>query len=304
MACLHAYYDTRYSPITFDYANFLVCADAYRQSLEFSNIHLHIVAPDFRSATPRDIALDIGEKSWRVSHILSRLPILMPSVTDITINREPPDSVFCHSFPDLYPPRSLSERIKVTPYSMKHVNSYYGLGCKVQPFQPSAYAAEQIKRRIGEDPYYTISLRTSHFQKARNSNLNEWYKAYEALIKKGHKVIVIPDFEDAMSERVSWEFKWELAEYATFELDLRMALYENAIDNLCVNNGVAAILYYSSAPLKMFKMLVDGISTTTEKHLKTHTDLSKGESPVFCNQRQKWVWELDTASNILNQINI
>jgi hypothetical protein len=187
---------------------------------------------------------------------------------------------------------------------MKHVNTYYGLGCKVQPFQPSAYAAEQIKRRIGEDPYYTISLRTSHFQKARNSNLSEWYKAYEILIKKGHKVIVIPDFEDAMAERVSWEFNWELAEYATFELDLRMALYENAIDNLCVNNGVAAILYYSSAPLKMFKMLVDGISTTTEKHLKTHTNLSKGESPIFCNQRQKWVWELDTVSNILNQINI
>ena len=43
MMALQAYYDTRYAPITFDYANFLVCAEAYRQSINLPRINLHVV---------------------------------------------------------------------------------------------------------------------------------------------------------------------------------------------------------------------------------------------------------------------
>ena len=173
---LHVYYDTRFAPVTFDYSNFLVSAEAYRQSIQIPQISLNIVSPSYRSISHRDTVIDDPEKKWRVNHILSRLPILLPTISKINIHSVIPETISLPTFPTGYPPRSAEESAKVTPYLMNSVNKYYGLGCNVQPFDSSNHAKKLANEITSGNPYFTISLRTSKFQKARNSNLEEWYK--------------------------------------------------------------------------------------------------------------------------------
>jgi len=309
MQLLHAYYDTRLAPVTFDYLSFLACADARRQSLNLPYIHLHIVAPAFRKKSPRDVAFDDAQKRWRVNHMLMRIPALVPTIMRLTLHNDVPDAIGLPTYPEIYPIRTKDELANeevrmMTPYLLAYVTQYYKHGLNVQPFRATDYARAMIGNIVGDEPYYTISLRTSHFQLPRNSRLDEWYKVYKAITAKGHKVYVIPDFEDMTSDRLAAQYDWTLADFATYEHDLRLALCERAIDNLSVSNGPAVLLGLSKAPVKMFKMLVDKINTTSMDFIKSSTGVEVGGSPQFFQPNQKWIWLDDTAENILGTLSI
>jgi hypothetical protein len=304
MQFLNVYYDMRIGPVTFDYANFLICAEGYRQSTGLQAIRLNLVAPGFRKMSPRDVALDDAEKLWRLNHILMRLPSLLPSVSRISLQYDIPETINYPIYPIHYVPMGQGQAVKPPPYLGVHVNEFHAAGRDVQPFR----ATDRARKLVGDITqgrrYLTISLRTSAFQPERNANLDEWFKVYAALTGRGFDVYVIPDFEDALTVRAACKFDWKIADFATYELDLRMALYERAVDNLCVNNGIATLLWYSKAPLKMFKMLTGGVGTTTPEFIKDAWGVEFGESPKFLQSHQKWVWLDDNAENILGGLSL
>ena len=49
----------------------------------------------------------------------------------------------------------------------------------------------------------------------------------------------------------------------------------------------------------MFKIVVDGITATSEKSLKYSSGVARGNAPSFCKDNQKWIWEDDTFENIM-----
>lgn len=302
MSHLHVYYDTRYGPVTFDYAIFLVCAESYRQLLGIPQIALHIVNPDYRQISDRDIYMSEEEKSWRVKHIHMRLPNLLPTISRLSMRKDVPNEIHLPTYPPTYPPRSKKE--STPPYTLKEVAKSFLRGCDVQPFEASPKALEMVSNFTGSDDYYTISLRTTEFQAARNSKLDEWYEVYKHLKSKGLNVFVIPDFEDMTAARTAYSYDWTIAEFATHELDLRLALYSRAVDNLCVNNGIAHIMSFAKTPFKMFQMVTEGIHTTSADFIKKVAGIGDGESPIYFQSNQRWVWKSDTAQHIIDELNL
>lgn len=301
MSHLHVYYDTRYGPVTFDYAIFLVCAESYRQRIGLANIDLHIVSPDFRQISDRDKYLSKEEKNWRVNHIHMRLPNLLPTVSRLSMCKDVPTEIHLPTYPPNYPPRSKNE--STPPYTLKEVAKNFLRGCDVQPFQASPKALEMVSNFTGTNDYCTISLRTTKFQETRNSKLDEWYEVYKYLKSKGLNVFVIPDFEDMTAARTAYNYDWAIAEFATHELDLRLALYSGAADNLCVNNGIAHIMSFAKTPFKMFQMVTEGIQTASASFIKKVSGIGDGESPIYFQPNQRWVWKSDTAQNIIEELN-
>lgn len=295
---LHVHYDTRMGPITFDFSNFLACADANRQRINAKSIHLNIIAPRYRDISPRDKNTSASEKEWRVKHILMRLANLVPSIKHLTLHWETPTSVKTPRFPEWYPPPP-GPIDKFMPYQVRNVNFLHANGFDVQPYQSSEFARKIVQQVIGDRPYYTISLRTTPFATDRNSKLGEWFKVYNDLCGRGHAVYVIPDFEDAVKSRQAFQHDWRLLDFATYDPDLRLALYEGAIDNLCVNGGISTIMAYSKSPMKMFKIVTEGEVDTSPKKLFQTCEVMPGHSPPYFKQNQKWVWQDDTAENIL-----
>lgn len=299
---LHVYYDTRLAPVTFDFATFLVHANAHCHLIGATSIYLNLVAPKFRLMSTRDRGYEDSEKRWRLHHILGQLPRVLPSVMRTTVQHDTISQISFPSFPPDYPPKS-GEQAKLS-YLAHYVVKYYQSGLDVQPFRSSTHAKQLVQSAVQSTSYMTISLRTSQFQEARNSNLDEWYKVYRYLTERGKSVFVIPDFEDTMSSRLAMQYDWNVAEFAMHDIDLRLALYEGAEENFAVNNGTSSLLFFSQCPFKLFKLVTPGIKATVPESIQETWLTKPGETPEIFKENQKWIWEDDTFENIIQHVGV
>lgn len=299
---LHVYYDTRLAPVTFDFATFLVNAEAHSQLVGTTSIYLYIIAPKFRMMSTRDVEYDDAEKTWRVHHILGQLPRVLPSVKRTILQRDSFNQISYPNYPVDYPPLQGSKN--KFPYFASQVIKNYRSGLNVQPFRASEHAKFLARSVTRGHSYTTISLRTSKFQTTRNSNLDAWYQVYSRLTQAGKTVWVIPDFEDMLNDRKALQYDWKLAEFSAYDLDLRLALYEDAEDNLAVNNGVCSLLNFSLAPHKVFKIETQGIQATEAASILQLWGAEPGQTPEIFQDNQRWIWQEDTFDNIMSQIEL
>ncbi|NKB45696.1 MAG: hypothetical protein GKS03_15600 [Alphaproteobacteria bacterium] len=296
---LNVYYDTRLAPVTFDFANFLINAEAARQFTSFTSIYLNVIAPDFRRMSQRDHEYESSEKRWRVQHILGQIPKLLPTVIRTNIQYDPPSQVVAPNYPPGYP--DIGKKY-LNFYSPRLMLGLYEQGAKVQLFQSSAHAKNLVRTYTRGHSYVTISLRTSQFQTARNSNLDAWYRFSKVLEENGKRVLVLPDFEDCFNERAAWKYDWNVVDFAAHDLDLRLALYEDADDNFIVNNGVVTVLFYSKCPFKMFNVNFSDIQTTSNKFINLNWMVDPDETPKIFQDNQKWIWLNDDFDNLMAHI--
>lgn len=298
---LHAYYDARLGPVTFDFAYFLVNAECCRQATKQDSIDLHIISPAFRKITPRDIEYDDPEKKWRLNHIVGQLPRLLPTISRVNLQYREITEISLPNYPPGYPFDMGVQRYSkyYTPISFKGLHAQ---GKDVQPFRASEHAKQLVRNYTRGHSYITVSLRTTQFQDSRNSNIGAWYRFNQLARENGKRVLVIPDFEDYFYDRAAWKYDWEIVDFASHDLDLRLALYEDADDNFTVNNGIAALLFFSKCPVKMFNVTVPDINTTSAEYLKWHWEVEVGESPTFLNANQAWVWKDDSIETLSHYV--
>ena len=300
---LNAYYDLKYGPCTFDFATYLVLANAVRQSINHESMSVTIVYDQFRKKTYRDHKLLETHKNWRVKHILSRLPFLIPQVSNMSIVKKPLEKVRLPAFPGGYPPHPQDTTFTM-PIGVIDLEPFYNnKEINLRPFI-SSEGAKDLINTVFDDNVITISLRTSKFEPPRNSNLSEWYKVYLELKKMKFRPIVIPDFDDYMGEQDFAKYDWEIYAPAVMDIDLRLALYEKSADNLCIQNGPSTLLMFSDCRYHMFKIITEEVSATTASHIRKNIGIDINESPKFSTAGQNYIWENDDADKILKSLNI
>ena len=300
---LNTYYDLKYGPCTFDFATYLVLANAVRQSINHESMGVTIVYDQFRLHTQRDLDTPEFNKRWRVDNILSKLPFLIPHVSSLDMVKKRLEEIQFPAFPGGYPPHPQDTKWSM-PYGLKLLKNYYGKKeINLRPFR-SSEGAKDLINTVFDDNVITITLRTSKFESPRNSNLSEWYKVYLELKKMKFRPIVIPDFDDYMGEQDFAKYDWEIYAPAVMDIDLRLALYEKSADNLCINNGTSTIIIYSDCRYHMFKIITEEVSATTASHIRKNIGIDINESPKFSTAGQNYIWENDDADKILKSLNI
>ena len=300
---LNTYYDLKYGPCTFDFATYLVLANAVRQSIKHESMSVTIVCDRFRKKTYRDHKLLETHKDWRVKHILSRLPFLIPQVSNLDMVKKPLEEIKFPAFPGGYPPHP-QDTTWTMPIGIIDLEPFYNnKEINLRPFR-SSEGAKDLINTVFNDNVITITLRTSKFEPLRNSNLSEWYKVYLELKKMKFRPIVIPDFDDYMGDQDFAKYDWEIYAPAVMDIDLRLALYEKSADNLCINNGTSTLLMFSDCRYHMFKILTEEVSATSASHLKRTIGIDIGEPLAFSTTDQQWIWENDDADKILKFVNI
>jgi len=299
---LNVYYDLKYCPITFDFTSFLVTSNAIRQSIGYKTMGVTIVCDGFRKQSPRDLETTIEQKRWRVSHILSKLPFLIPEVDSVTVTDSPLSGIQFPAFPGGYPPAPGTSW--EFPYLTSEFIQFYNTDINLRPFR-SSEGAKKLINNLFDDNVITISLRNSKFVPERNSNLDEWYKVYQELKKKKFRPIVIPCFDDYMGDKTFAKYDWEIFDPAVIDVDLRLALYEKAFDNLCINNGPSTLITQSDCRYKYFKFVTEGIKNTEPSHHKALFGINPGENHAFAMESgQDLFWETDNADVILKALNL
>ena len=302
MSSLNIYYDLKFAPATFDFACFLVTANAIRQSIGYKTMRVTIVCNEFRNWSARETKMEESHKRWRVSHILSKLPSLIPEVDSVTVTDSPLSELQFPAFPGGYPPAPGSSW--KFPYLTTEFIQFYNTDINLRPFK-SSEGAKKLINNLFDDNVITISLRNSKFVPERNSNLDEWYKVYQELKKKKFRPIVIPCFDDYMGDKTFANYDWEIFDPAVIDVDLRLALYEKAFDNLCINNGPSTLITQSDCRYKYFKFITEGVKNTSAEHHKLLFGINPGENHAFAMESgQDLFWETDNADVILKALNL
>jgi hypothetical protein len=297
MKVLNVYYDTRFAPVTFDFATYLVLADIVRQKHKLDALSLHITIAGFRNSTIREKSYDLDTKIWRARHLLLGISHLIPSIKSVEFSHLPFAEIKLPSFPPSYPPSRAEVNRNIFPYLYKDLSSFRGMDYDFRPFVAKSIAQQYVSKiyNIDSRPLCTITLRTSNQQTERNSELARWYELADRLSSRGARVLVIPDFEDLVGSQSCREFAWEIASEIAFDADLRLALYSLSRMNYCVLNGVIVPLMHSNYPLTIVKPLVPEVHQTTEEWLKNIFGVSYGENFWWfgANQQLYWIAESD-----------
>jgi hypothetical protein len=135
----------------------------------------------------------------------------------------------------------------------------------------------------------------------RNIDLEEWYKFYCHLVGLGHKVYVIPDFEDMFSDREFNRYGWEVFPSASIDQRIRLALYEGALMNFAPSGGGSAMMVYSDAPYAIFDLINEVFDL--QKLIKQGLGLQQGESCPWATASQKFYWEKSTFDYLVSVYN-
>jgi len=304
---LNVYYDTEFAPITFDFATFLVTANCARAYAKIEKINLHVYVNKFRKKTPRDYETPIEVLKWRINHILKGMPPLLPFIEDVHFYSSPVGDLNYPMFPMEYS-ENKSQNLPI-PYLSNSLIKYLGKVDKENflPYRPPEGATKIVSNTLNNSAdkkkYFTITLRTSSTQIDRNSNMDEWFKVYSELRKYGFEVFVIPDYEDLTSLKRYKNYQWQVFELAAFDHGIRLALYEGAIQNLCVLNGVMVPLFHSPYSYQVYKPLVQSVPQTRIEWFNGVFGIDKGQSFWWsCGSHQRINWIEDDFNSIMSSI--
>ncbi|MDG2252107.1 MAG: hypothetical protein P8K73_00485 [Methylophilaceae bacterium] len=298
---LNVYYDMNYAPASFNFASYLVLANAVRQKMGVESMGITIVADQYRKRTAREENRPESEMKFKVAHILSKLPFLIPEVESLDITTTPLTEIKRPTFPFRYPGRE--DDLNQIPYSDGFLHEFYGQeDINLRPYRASEQAKFFVDNLFGDD-VITIQLRTSYNLSVRNSNLDEWYKVYQELKRLRFRPIVIPDFEDCLTNKLFTKYDWEVFEPAAFDHDIRLALSEKAINNLVVNHGANAPMIHSDCPYILFKWIAATVEATVECHKKSFL-IDYGEDLKWAGPNQHLIWDDDNADIILKALNL
>ena len=296
MKIVNVIFDSRHRGFTFDCVIFFILADIVRYINGFDSIVVRIIMNGFRKQTEREHLYSDDSKRWRLYHIVAQVPRLLESTVEISATSLLPESVPTNVFPSGYHPTHPQISAK-TVFQPIVFSRFKDSGIEIRRLAAGSFAKSIVSERLGSRPFVTISLRSSKFQPARNSNIAAWLAFAEILEEMGYDVHFIPDFEDLYALS-SPNLRGRLLVDAASDLQIRMAYYELAYHNFCVSNGTSALLYFSRCAFSMFGILREGVNNCTSEFLLSASGLRQDEKYYWLDERQHFIWEEDSFERI------
>ncbi len=299
-------YDLNDSPITFDFAHFLVLADCVRQQVDGAdNFQLTIRADNYRAITARDQVTQSFEKDWRVKNILLGCCSVLPTIKNVHLVKNFKEhNKKVYDWPKGYKANrpvgndgiSMERMLDARLGSM--ILAEYKKGAEPRVLEASPYAIAAMKRLLPER-YITLTLRSSWIYANRNVELEEWYKFYKYLLSEGYSVVVIPDQEDYFSRKDYGKYDWVICDAACLNVELRIAAYSSAILNICSSNGPPSLMYYSHAKFLQFDQLRGG--EYNENQWEAMNGFPVGGNFPWFDRLQRLVWKDSNFETLIEE---
>lgn len=273
MKILTAVYDLAVSPPTYDFMGFLAEVEKARQDGSYDYIDV-VFMPGPKSGFRDDnLPPSVEVREGMLHRVCVSACRLLPTIRNVSVLKNR-----AHINGNVFP-KTWNVNAPVMHYGTKYLKN-------VPPILTATKVShDDVKRRF-KKPYVTITVRQSEYWPDRNSNLAEWGHVANQIERLGFQIVWVPDTNSNMNGFIP----------ASYDIDLRLALYENAFCNLGVSNGPCALFYISDSPYLVFKPLVNSCVSTTEKFWNAH-GYKVGDQ---FNNRGKLIWEDDKAEVIMS----
>ncbi len=245
-------YDLQSNALSFNFLQFLIDAEIYREKLSLNFSHLYIINKHRSEKTRWDTFYKAYSKSnleKRANYLLPQLANLFPKIIKVKVLSEAnqiKEPIF--SIPT-FPPTFF----KALPISNNHdlVLSYlqsntslpegiieFNLSKKIEPL-----LRKWLKNKNASG-FVVITIRNSKFDISRNSKIKVIDKFADYLKSLNIEVLPIPDSENP-SKNIKHEIPSELIKMALENIHARFYLYKRSMLNIFSPNGPSMLCTYS-----------------------------------------------------------
>ncbi len=191
-------------------------------------------------------------------------------------------------------PRALSGR-SLNSSQIKEICQASRAGEKVPKLKASPYALDSLKEYADA---VTLTLREAEHWQHRNSNVPEWLKLAEYLSNQGERVVFVRDTARAHEPITGFETH----PLAATNLDIRLALYENAKINLFAAGGAFGLALFGTRPFLCFQYLNedDLYEPNKPSWWRREYGMEPGEQFPWCAPDQRIIQGRDTFEVMKN----
>lgn len=304
---LYAFFDLQVAPITYDAGWFATAADRMRRQKNLARIHFVIIPGSkdgFREErTAYESVIDTATRLWRLYNVVIPILTLAPAYAGLSVlpNRDAVRSLRATAgnrvYPSDYEPglpiaHLPIELLKSPPCQNEEI------GILRSHIQAIRYIDRWKTPRLLGRKLITITLRNYAFMPARNSNTEAWVAFAHRLDSAKYLPLFILDTESTLDPLPDIFSGFEVFHEASWNVGLRMALYESSHVNLGVNNGPLFMCALNARTrLLIFKIITPSVPQTTEE-LMSKLGFKIGGQLPFATPFQRLVWEDDTLETI------
>jgi hypothetical protein len=304
---LYAFYDLQVAPITYDACWFAATADMARRRRGLRRVHF-VIVPGTKGGVREEravyeAAVDVAQRIWRVHNVVIPILTLVPSLAGYTVlpDRRAAESLRANArervYPEHYEPalpvsHHPSELLRLRPGELT------GIGVLRSPLQGLRYVQRWMASRLHGRRVISVTLRDYAFMTARNSNLDAWAAFARRLDPATYLPVFVLDTERTLDPLPAVLEGFEILREASWNVGLRMALYESSYLNLGVSNGPLYLAAMNDqVRLLIFKLITPSVPQTTEEFMRQLGFQIGGQLP-FATPFQRLVWENDALDVI------
>jgi hypothetical protein len=307
---LYAFFDLEVAAISFDSAWFAVAADLARRQRGLPHVHF-VIVPGRKNGVREERAayeaiVDEGTRLWRLSNVVVPVFSLVPAAKGYTVLPSRAAAKWLRAavgdavYPDYYEP-SLPVAHHPADVLAAARSGMGPLGVLRGPPQAFKYIERWLQPRLRGRHLITITLRQYPFMTARNSNVFAWADFARSLDPAKYFPVFLLDTEHTLDLPPAVIADCELFPEASWNVWLRMALYERAYLNLGVNGGPLFMAALNElVRVLIFKIVTPGVPQADAQFLRQLGFEIGGQLP-FASQFQKLVWSDDTLETITKE---
>jgi hypothetical protein len=298
---LQFFYDLSVSPLTFDFATFLASAEVERRMKGLEQIDVFLVMRsdgEIRSeAEDYEAVLDKTARLWRIRNVLIPMLALLPSVRSYAVcgTRELASAVIGDDDRQIYP-----ESYRVYLPRQPAQRTIHNHARNNVPIWPLFRATDHSRRLIeqfldrkarGRRPI-VITLRNFDYTPERNSRFEDWLAFADGLDPAVFAPVFVLDAETAMQPPPVDLSRHIVCRAASWNLEIRMALYEAAWLNVSLMHGPLELCWYNENARYLLFLPV-GASRVEMPHILAENGVAVGEDLAFAKPWQHIAWCAD-----------
>lgn len=304
---LYAFYDLQVAPISYDVSWFASTADRARRRMGLSRLHF-VIVPGVKNGLREErkayeSVVDASVRLWRLHNIVVPILTLVPSFAGLSItpSRDAAGALRAAAGGRVYPAH-YEPALPVAHWPSELLTELGEPGEEIGVLRSSVQGLRYVERwlasRLKGRRLVTITIRDYNFMPSRNSNLEAWASFARRLDVTQYLPVFVLDTERTLDTLPAPLAGFEIFREASWNLWLRMALYEVSYLNLGVNNGPLFMCVHNARTrVLIFKIVTPSAPQTTEELMATLGFKIGGQIP-FATPFQRLVWENDNLETI------
>jgi hypothetical protein len=302
--CLQFVCDLAVISVAFDFTHCLAAAELKRRQLGLAGIEVIFVpGPEDglrQEPSHYDQVMPATTRHWRVRHILLAMLALLPSVRGYTLcaSREEAAALISRDAGRLYPedyrlylPRQAARRV-VHDRAARGVSVFPMLRA---PERARELVAQFLDREAHGRRAIVITLRDYPYTPQRNSRIDDWVRFASTLDHTLYAPIFVFDSETIMHRSKADVADNIVCEAASWDLEIRMALYEAAWLNMAVMHGPMELCWFSESARYLIFLEI-GLAAVGTEAMLVEAGHPPGRDLIFAKPCQHIVWEGDHLS--------